>query len=90
MRTVIARLIFCNEVVQRTQHIRLETVIVVLDGIGEDSALEVHQMGEIEVEGGEVELAQAVYLCNVVFVGGDCAGCWACRRRGIFGEAVCC
>lgn len=51
MCAVVARLVFRNQVVQRTQHIRLESVEVVLDGIGEDAALKVHQVGEVEVKG---------------------------------------
>lgn len=72
MLSVVLRLVFGDEIVQGANHVWMETVEIVLDGSGQNTSV-VHEVGEIDVEGGELELAQAVDLGDVVLVGGDCA-----------------
>ena len=73
MFSVVLRFILCDQSVQCSQHVGKEAIEVGLDRIGKDASLVVHQMCEVDVKSGELELAEAVDLCDVIFVGRDCA-----------------
>lgn len=70
MLSVVLGLVFGDEIVQCAHHVGVESIKVVLDGIGQDASV-FHQMVEVYVEGRELELAQAVDLGDVVLVSGD-------------------
>lgn len=71
MLSVVLWFVFRDQVVQCSQHVWVESVEVALNGARQNSSLVVHQMREIDVEGGELKLAETVDLRNVVFVRGD-------------------
>lgn len=70
MLAEILGLIPRDEVVQRSNHIRQESVVFACDGRGKNSILMSKKVGIIDIESGEAIEAHATDLGDVVFVCG--------------------
>lgn len=73
MLSVVLWLVLCDEILQRSQHVWLVSVVVALDGTGQNAFSVTHEVCVVNVKGGELELAKAMYLRDIILIGCDCA-----------------
>jgi hypothetical protein len=66
MFSKVLRLILCNQIVQGADHVRLETVVLLLDGFHESR--NAHDVSKVDVESRQTVDFEAMDLGNVVFV----------------------
>lgn len=67
--SVVSRLVLRYELVKCADHVGMVAIEVILDRGSQHSFAIVHEVGEVDVERGQVKLSHAIDLCNVVSVG---------------------
>lgn len=69
MLAEIGRLVVCDTIMQGTNHVGEEPVVMTDNGIGQRAIFEAQDMSEVDIEGREAKESKTDNLSLVVFCG---------------------